>query len=476
MITNGRLLATTVLVSAARTDPREERDFRLFAAAGRCYSLLHLVVVQTRSRASRPIPVISAISMPQQPSGFLHFLRQFDFLLLAFLLLTTGFGLLVLDGSTHDVAGMERYVNGQLTWWKVALAIFFLALVIPYRWLKVLGWPAYAITLLFLILVLAHGDLGILGTIKAGGAASWLELRFSGAALRFQPSEFAKIATVIALAHWLAWRRDKLQTVWECLPPLILAAIPMALIARQPDLGTASVFLPLPFLLLFVAGLRWRIVLTASAIGLMLMLACTVFLMTANTVPGLRNYQLKRIRVFLEPISQPLKTPGIEEILYGSPASEKDERVKPSYDDWNIRQAEMALGGGRLFGKGWRKGTQSRYRFLPQHHTDFIFSSLGEQFGLVGCLVLFLLYLLVVWRTLRIGIYSADPFGKLLVVGLLSIVLIHVFMNIGMSVRLLPVTGLPLPFMSYGGSFLVTNYLIFGLIANVGMRRRSRES
>lgn len=400
---------------------------------------------------------------------------QFDYLLVLFILLATGFGILVLHGGTYDVSRLDHTTARQILWWKISLLIFLGALLTPYSWHRLLGWVFYlaALGLLLLLFFAAKVQMPLVETVRAGGAVSWLEM----GPFRFQPSEFAKIATVMVLAQWLAWRREKIGRFWEYLPPLILAGLPMVFIFAQPDLGTASVFLPLPFVLLFVAGVPWRVVIAAVLIGMLVLGAGFAYLMTAESVPGLRQYQLRRIQVFLEPISSPFKTSGVEELLY---AEEEEKEVKKSasggYGDWNIRQAEMALGSGRMFGKGWKEGTQSRYSFLPQHHTDFIFSSLGEQFGLMGCLGLFTLYLLIAWRSLHIAVATTDPFGKYLVVGLLTIVFVHVFLNIGMSVRLLPVTGLPLPFFSYGGSFLASNYLIFGLIANVGVRRSARES
>jgi cell division protein FtsW (lipid II flippase) len=230
-----------------------------------------------------------------------------------------------------------------------------------------------------------------------------------------------------------------------------------------------------------------------------------------TTLSFLRPHQMKRIQVFrapledaLRPIFRPFQPAGVEQALAGlgtdptrraptaeagpgetegetagagAPTSAEARREaalearKAAAAVWQIQQAEMALGSGRMFGKGWGKGTQSREGFLPAHYTDFIFCSLGEQFGMVGCFLLLGLYLLIAWRALHVAATASDPFGRCLVVGLLAVILLHVFFNVGMTVRLLPVTGLPLPLMSYGGSFLATNYLILGLIANVSMRR-----
>lgn len=414
--------------------------------------------------------------MPDQSGKTALYFYQFDYLLLAFILAATVFGLIVLDGSTYQVAGLSDLVHQQMRWAAIALAVFALAAAMPYRWLLVLGWPFYLACLVLLLALLVASrfpQLSFLTAVKSYGATSWYRFQLGSMSVRFQPSEFTKIAVVIVLAQWLAWRGERVRHLHECLAPLVVAYIPMAVVLKQPDFGTASIFLPLPLVLLFVAGLPWRTILVSVLLAVVLSGGAAFYLATAESVPGLRKYQLQRIHSFLTPLVQPFQPPGIEDVLQRrrEPEGRSERAPKITADQWQIRQAEMALGSGRLTGKGWRQGTQSRLRFLPKHYNDFIFCSLGEQFGFVGCVALIGLYILIVWRALTIAALASDPFGKYMVVGLLTIFVVHVFINIGISVRLLPVTGLPLPFMSHGGSFLVVNFLIFGLIANVGMRR-----
>lgn len=418
----------------------------------------------------------SPAEQDRQPSPIVSCLYQLDYLLILFVLATTAFGIVVLEGATGGVPGLTRIVPRQIMWWGVSGGVFLFALLMPYRWLKFFGWPFYALLLGLLIALLAagQGPIGFLMGIKAGGASSWFEAPIGSQSVRFQPSEFAKIAVVIVLSQWLAWRRKRLGNVLETIPPLLLVAIPVIIIAKQPDYGTAATFLPLPFLLLFVAGIPWRVVLTVTVVGALGAAGGLYYLATAESIPGLTGNKEDRIRVFIEPIRGMFKPPGVEEILSGGSSGQAAQSKEPARTDpatWTIQQAEMALGSGQITGKGWKKGSQSRLRFLPARHTDFIFSALGEQFGLAGCLALLGLYVLIVWRAVHVAIVSPDPFGKYLVVGLVSILLIHVFINIGMVLRLLPIMGIPLPLISYGGSFLATNYLIFGIIANVGMRR-----
>jgi rod shape determining protein RodA len=424
------------------------------------------------------VNLVRPAEQDRQPSRIVSCLYQLDYLLILFVLATTAFGIIVLEGATGGVPGLTKIVSRQMMWWAVSAAVFLFALLTPYRWLQFLGWPFYALCLglLIALLVAGHGPIGFLTGIKAGGASSWLEAPLGGQSVRFQPSEFAKIAVVTVLSHWLAWRRRRLGNVLETIPPLLLVAMPVIIIAKQPDYGTAATFLPLPFLLLFVAGIPWRVVLTVTVVGIMAAAGGLYYLATAESIPGLTGNKKDRIRVFIEPVRGMFKPPGVEDILSGAAGQREPDqgKRKPSEKDpatWTIQQAEMALGSGQITGKGWKKGSQSRLRFLPARHTDFIFSALGEQFGLVGCLALLGLYVLIVWRAALIAIVSPDPFGKYLVIGLVSIVLIHLFINIGMVLRLLPIMGIPLPLISYGGSFLATNYLIFGIIANVGMRR-----
>ncbi len=438
-----------------------------------------------------------------EPGWLQRYVLHFDYLLFLLVLGTTGFGLLVLDGATYGLPDVAGKVADQARWWGISLGVFAGAVLVPYRWLKALGWVAYLFLLGTLVLLFCAGHYGFNPGEYAktiNGACSWFDVPVPGMGMvRVQPAEFAKIALVLVLSHWLAWRHEHLKNLWECIIPVALMGIPGLLVCSQPDFGSFAIFLPLPFILLFVAGLPWRIVWPTIVISLVLIFCGTYYLATAQKVPFMRQYALARIQVFLKgpiseainPIASILNPPGIEQVLYGSPATatvetpaltspeaEKEaaqetrkSKVEKRKKDYQLYQAELALGSGQLTGKGWRKGTQTQMRFLPDFWTDFVFSSLGEQFGLVGCLGLLGLYLLIMWRAVRIAVLNEDPFGRYLVCGLISIVLLHVYLNVGMSTRLLPQTGLPLPLVTYGGSFLATNYLIFGLIANVSMRR-----
>ena len=359
----------------------------------------------------------------------LSFFRRFDYILFLLLVGVTIFGIFVIYGATYSVPGLERFAWRQVIWLGVGIAAFLFMSLIDYRILRQLAWPFYLVIIASLIL------LPLLGR-EIKGATSW----FAIGSHRIQPSEFAKIAVALCLAHHLASREKPPKKIRDIIVPCLIAGIPSFLILIQPDIGTASLFFPMLLIMLFAGG---------ASIRLILMLVLFAVWGAVMAYPFLKPYQKARIKVFIDP--------------------EHDRH----WQGYNIRQAEISLGSGGFFGKGWKQGTQTRLRFLPERHTDFIFSSLGEQFGLFGCISLLFLFGLIVIRSVRSVILTRSPFARLLVVGLLACFILHIIFNIGMTLRLFPVTGLPLPLFSYGGSFLLTTYLIFGIINSVSMKRRS---
>ncbi len=354
-------------------------------------------------------------------------LRHFDYALFGLVLMVTFSGIIVINGATYLVPGLSGYAWRQFIWFLVSLPAFFIMCLVDYRRLRHLAVPLYILVMLSLVL------LPILGH-RVRGAASWYAIGRH----RLQPAEFAKIAVSLCLAHHLASRRKPLKRIRDIVIPVAIAGVPAVLILAQPDFGTAALFFPLLLIMLYAAGASRRLI---------LLLVLMAIWGAVTAYPFLKPYQKARIEIFLHP--------------------ERDARRR----GYNILQAEISLGSGGLFGKGWKQGTQTRLRFLPERHTDFIFSSLGEQFGFLGCTGLILLYGFVSVRVLRLARYARDDFGRLLIVGLFATFLLHILFNVGMTVRLLPVTGLPLPLFSYGGSFLLTNYAIFGMIQSIGMRR-----
>ena len=360
----------------------------------------------------------------------------------------------------------------QLIWLVVALAGGALAAAVPYRiYMGKSAWLLYGMGLALLVLTLFVGHVGL-------GAQRWL----GWGPFKFQPSELAKVATVVLLANFLSERRLDLTQLRSLVRPCIAAGIPFLLVLRQPDLGTSVTFLTILFTMLYWAGLpllylfllvspviniaasfflpAWIVfaaVLSAVLYRSRLRLAPILFVVAVNLAVGivtpqvwnhLQPYQRQRIATFLDPAADP----------YGA--------------GYQIIQSKIAIGSGQALGKGFLQGSQKALAFLPEQHTDFIFSVVGEETGFVGAGIVTLLYFLLIYRGIRIANRARNRFASLLAIGLTAIFLYHVLVNVCMTVGLAPVTGLPLPLLSYGGTSLLTSFLQIGLIQNIAMRWR----
>ncbi len=293
------------------------------------------------------------------------------------------------------------------------------------RWVPL----AYVLGVILLVAVDVMGH-------NAMGATRWINIP---GVIRFQPSEFMKIIMPATIAWYLA-KRTLPPTLKHVGASLVLIGIPFILIVRQPDLGTSLLILASGTFVLFMAGLRWRWIISVIAAAVPVAVAMWFFIM--------HDYQKQRILTFLDPESDPLGT------------------------GWNIIQSKAAIGSGGVFGKGWLLGTQSHLDFLPESHTDFIIAVLGEEFGLVGICALLLLYLALIGRGLVITAQAQTLFGKLLAGSLTMTFFVYVFVNIGMVSGLLPVVGVPLPFISYGGTSLVTLMSAFGVLMSIHTHRK----
>lgn len=349
-------------------------------------------------------------------------LLAFDWPLLAIGMFLLGAGLLTLWSlSPHGL------FLRQLVWTGVGFAGFLILISIDYRTLASWAYPAYALAVGALGLVLLFGH-------SAQGARRWLSL----GVVTVQPSELFKIAFVLALARYLAGREAVPGAKGGLLVPLGLLALPMALIIRQPDLGTALVLFPVFAMMLFIGGVRLK------AFGL---LGGAALLAAPGLWFVLKDYQRERLLVFLDPVRDPL----------GSA--------------WSVIQAKITIGSGQLLGKGLFGATQSRLAFLPERHTDFIFATFAESWGFVGGLLLLGAYLFLALRGIEVAATARDQLGSLIAGGASALLITQILVNLGMVMGLLPVVGLPLPLMSYGGSALVTALAALALVANVRMRR-----
>jgi rod shape determining protein RodA len=366
---------------------------------------------------------------PLAPTGPGRFLRNLDGLLL----LSTGvlvlFGLVMVYSSTHVSPRPFLYVRSQALHLAVGLVVAGLILTFDYRALASSARVLYVVNLLLLGAVLVIGRTSL-------GAQRWISLGPLG---QFQPSEIAKLVVVITLAKHLTDRPGPYPSVWALLPFLGHITIPMLLIFKQPDLGTAMVYGAILIGMLYAAGARRRDLATLGAVVMVLIPILWRFL---------KEYQRRRLLAFVHPTLDPL----------GS--------------GYGIIQSKIAVGSGLAWGKGLFLGTQGVLRFVPEHHTDFIFSVIGEELGFVGAMVLLGLFLLWVYRGLRIAAVARDRFGALAAVGVVSMVAFHVFVNVGMTVGIMPITGIPLPFISYGGSALMTMVWATALLLNIGMRHQ----
>jgi rod shape determining protein RodA len=286
------------------------------------------------------------------------------------------------------------------------------------------------------VLVLGTEQRGLQGWISVGG-------------FNFQVAEFAKIMIILCFADFLAKRQGMLHTFREMLPCFIYMGLPILLVMAQPDLGTALVFVAITLGMMFVAGANPRILLGIITGGLALVVLALFLHVQFGMWLPLEDYQIKRLTVFIDPYNDGKGGRGA---------------------GWNIIQSLVAVGSGGLLGKGLFQGTQAQLNFLPEHHTDFIFAVVGEEFGFIGAGLLLLLFAVILLRTIFIAYNAKDFFSTLVAIGIISMWLFHIFENIGMSIGLMPITGVPLPFISYGGSFMLANMIAVGLLLDINIK------
>jgi len=400
--------------------------------------------------------------------------KELDWPLAVALLLLIPIGIVMVYSASGHGSRMGFWQR-QVAWAAISIVFLAVAFLIPGRYIYGFSYIIYTLSIMSLILVLFRSS-------GPGLARRWLRIGPIG----FQPSEFAKIATVIALARYLSGRGSR-WGIRHFLIPMVIVLIPMALVIKEPDLGTSLMFVAVLFPMLYWSGVRFSHLLfilspvinvfcviiwvvsgryipwaafilsfTLLAIVSRLRLSTIITLVVINVVVGigasyswdrLQGYQQKRILSFFNPGLDPMGT------------------------GYQIIQSKIAIGSGGILGKGLFKGTQSRLDFLPARHTDFIFSVLGEELGFMGCLSLIGLFLFIIWRGVKIASTVQSAFSSLMAIGLVSLMLFHIFVNVGMTMGIMPVTGIPLPFISYGGSFMTMNMLSMGLLLNISVHR-----
>jgi rod shape determining protein RodA len=358
----------------------------------------------------------------------------------------------------------------QTQWLVVALVGFAVVTRIPLRWYEWGSVPTYVATTVLLATTLVIGT----GVGTASGVESFINLGF----VRFQPAELAKIGTVLVLARYLSTAPEP-TTLRSLAAPAVIVGAPLLFVILQPDLGTALAFVGILFAMLFWAGTPiWLLVLLASP-GLALVLSFDTRVWSGYFVLLVVFLYLNRYRLFLwESVAAflvNLSAGTVANPLWNSLAGYQQNRIlvflDPSVDPrgagYHLIQSMVAIGSGGLFGKGYTLGTQKRLDFLPEQHTDFIFSVIGEELGFVGTGLTLLVFALILWRMVHLAEKSKDPFAGLVIFGIFGAWMVHIFVNVGMTVGMVPVTGIPLPFVSYGGTFLLMSWVALAIAVRV---------
>jgi rod shape determining protein RodA len=398
----------------------------------------------------------------------LELLKKIDFVIFLSALGLIILGLMALYSSSNAVLDQDvntNYFIKQLLWTFLGMIFIIIILFLPNKWFYESAYSLYGISIFFLLLVLMFGKPG-------QGAERWLSI----GPISLQPSEFAKLTTILALARYISQDNVDLNRLKDFAIAAIIVVIPFILIIRQPDLGTALVFGVLALPMFYWAGLRgsnliliiWPFFIMLASFQffsfLVLMVILVVFLLYShrskyvlifnflmNIIMGLitpflwnslKPYQRDRIKIFLDPESDPRGA------------------------GYQIIQSKVAIGSGGILGKGFMQGSQTQLRFLPEQHTDFIYAVVGEEFGYLGISIGLLLFTTFLIRGVKIATFVRNRFNSIVSIGIVTVFAFHFLVNIGMTIGLLPVTGLPLSFLSYGGSALVTNMIMVGILLN----------
>ncbi|HEY8645424.1 MAG TPA: rod shape-determining protein RodA [Gaiellaceae bacterium] len=392
---------------------------------------MSIEAVDRRSRGLRAHRASEAV-------GLGGVLRRLDWVLLAALAATAGYGLWAIDGITmHDAGGSS--MTRQTLYVFAGALLFVAALFIDPDTYRRLWRPIYFGTLALMVFVLAAGA-------ATRGSKRWVDVGF----FKFQPSEFGKVLFVLALAGFLAERSRSINSARATVVALGYGIVPILLVFVQPDIGTALVYTSALGAVLFVAGVRWWHLGALTAATVIAALAI-LWLLPAAGVNVLKPYQAARLTGFTHPGNDPRGA------------------------TYNLRQSITAVGAGGLRGRGVIGATQTRLNYLPEHATDFAFASLAEERGFFGASILLLLYLLIVWRALKIITSARDMYTAIVAGGIAFMFMFQVFVNAAMTMGIAPITGIPLPFVSVGGSSMITNFLAIGILQAIYLRRPGRR-
>lgn len=359
---------------------------------------------------------------------FKRILKNLDWWLISAVVILMACGLGLIDSATHSFAvstGKAWHVQRQSMFMAFGILLVSVSLTFDYHVLKNYASKLYIFNIILLLIVMFVGHSQL-------GAQRWIQI----GSLSFQPSEFAKVFLIICLATFMDKRIEWLEEFKDYLPVFAYILVPFVLVMRQPDLGTSLTFIAILVGMIFVSGFKYK---WFFRLGLAFVALLPVFWLI------LKDYQKNRIRVFLNPELDP----------FGS--------------GYHVIQSKIAIGSGGFLGKGWLAGTQSQLNFLPENHTA------GEEFGFIGTVFIICMYLIIIWRGIAIALDADDTFGMLLATGVTSMFMFHIMVNIGMTAGIMPVTGVPLPFLSYGVSSLTTNLMLVAILLNVKVRKKNLQ-
>jgi rod shape determining protein RodA len=387
-----------------------------------------------------------------------------------------GIAMIYSAGSVHIPNPVtENAWIRQAVWFGIGLTAFTVLSRVEPRWIEWVAVPGYIVSIVLLGITLIIGT----GSGTAAGTKSWIDL----GPISFQPSEIAKISTILMVARLLSQRDARVTMLRDLLAPAALVGLPLVLVVLQPDLGTAMAFVGILFAMLFWAGTPVALLLLVMSPVASLFISYDTTLWSWYIVAIIGFLYFSRYRLFLfESVALVLANfaaATISRPLWSSLATYQQNRilvfldpeVDPRGAGYQVIQSKVAVGSGGLFGQGWLEGPQKRFDFLPEQHTDFIFSVVGEELGFVGTAVALMAFAYVLARLVQLAERSPDPFAGLVLLGIFGAWLVHVFVNIGMTVGLVPITGIPLPFVSYGGTFLFMSWVAVAIAVRVAHER-----
>jgi rod shape determining protein RodA len=393
--------------------------------------------VTAKSMASTPYgPSVKEFREPE-PRPISGFLRADPLLFLAAVGLIACSVYTIAAATQDDIAGDPRYyVIRQAVYGAIGIALMLLVSRFDYSRLRELKLGLYGLMIASILLVFAVGS-------ATRGSNRWIDFPF----FKFQPSELGKVLLILTLAAFLVDRVRRLQEPETTSRIMLLALLPAALVVVQPDLGSGMVYIAIALAILFVGGTKWTHLATLGAIGAA-SVALVLVAAPAVGVEVLKDYQVDRLTAFVNPTDDPQE------------------------QGYQLNQSKAAIGAGQKTGRGFDGATQTRLDFLPEHHTDFVFSVVGEAFGFMGAALVLSLYALLIWRALRILTMAKNLYGALLAGGIAAMLMFQVFVNVGMTLGIMPITGVPLPLMSYGGSSVIVTFLALGLLQSIHVQAR----